>query len=247
MTMTYPSQISYRRLFAEGTAIVISILLAFAIEAWWDDRQDRVEEQELLLALEAEFEFNLSRIDYILNYRNTTLASITRMFEAAAGQRTIAPSELDKLLGDLAWSASVEFSTGALNNLIQGGKLRLIENDELVQILAGLPGLFEAVARTETSEIATLKQNVMPFFFKNAFVPQISNTLTGQPGTGDNAPLDVIPIAQEFDHTSLLKNTEFLNVMTLKQWDQYDALWICGKVQVEFERAVELIGAEMNK
>ena len=56
MTMTYPSQISYPRLFAEGAAIVISILLAFAIEAWWDDRKDRIKENAASLSIDHFFE-----------------------------------------------------------------------------------------------------------------------------------------------------------------------------------------------
>ncbi len=31
--------IAWRRLLIEGTAIVLSILLAFAIDAWWQDRE----------------------------------------------------------------------------------------------------------------------------------------------------------------------------------------------------------------
>jgi hypothetical protein len=36
--------IPWKRLFVEGTAIVVSILLAFGIDAWWQDRQIRKEE-----------------------------------------------------------------------------------------------------------------------------------------------------------------------------------------------------------
>lgn len=36
------------KLIVEGFAIVISILLAFAIDAWWDNRRDKQEEQLLL-------------------------------------------------------------------------------------------------------------------------------------------------------------------------------------------------------
>jgi len=36
-------KIPWKRLVLEATAIVASILLAFAIDAWWDERQDRKE------------------------------------------------------------------------------------------------------------------------------------------------------------------------------------------------------------
>jgi hypothetical protein len=37
-----PNNIPWKRLSAEGLAIVVSILLAFWIDAWWDTRKDRV-------------------------------------------------------------------------------------------------------------------------------------------------------------------------------------------------------------
>lgn len=34
------SNLSWKRLFVEGSAVVLSILLAFAIDAAWDERQE---------------------------------------------------------------------------------------------------------------------------------------------------------------------------------------------------------------
>ena len=47
--------INWKRIAVEAAAIVVSILLAFAIDAWWDDRQERIEEREVLLGLKSEF------------------------------------------------------------------------------------------------------------------------------------------------------------------------------------------------
>ena len=52
--MTESPFIPWGRLVAEGAAIVISILLAFSIDAWWDNRKDIAEEREILLGLEAD-------------------------------------------------------------------------------------------------------------------------------------------------------------------------------------------------
>lgn len=40
------------KLFREGVVIVASILLAFAIDAWWDERKERVEEREILAEID---------------------------------------------------------------------------------------------------------------------------------------------------------------------------------------------------
>ena len=46
----------WSRALLESVAIVLSILLAFAIDAGWDEGQDRRAEKEILQALSAEFE-----------------------------------------------------------------------------------------------------------------------------------------------------------------------------------------------
>ncbi len=43
--------VPWPRIFAEGLAIIVSILLAFGIQAWWEDRQQRQEERILLAGL----------------------------------------------------------------------------------------------------------------------------------------------------------------------------------------------------
>ena len=55
------------RLLVEALAIVASILAAFAIDAWWDGRQNLAEEVELLVGLTEEFEENARRIDEMVD------------------------------------------------------------------------------------------------------------------------------------------------------------------------------------
>ena len=57
-----PPGIGWSRLVAEGAVIVVSILLAFAVDAWWDSRQERAREdaylRELVVDLEGTFANN---------------------------------------------------------------------------------------------------------------------------------------------------------------------------------------------
>ncbi len=49
--MTETQNIPWRRLSIEAAAIVASILLAFAIDAWWEERGLLIEEQQVLQGL----------------------------------------------------------------------------------------------------------------------------------------------------------------------------------------------------
>ncbi len=57
------AQIPWLRVFVEGVVIVGSILLAFGLQAWWGERQERRAEQELLLNLQGEFSANLASLE----------------------------------------------------------------------------------------------------------------------------------------------------------------------------------------
>ena len=49
--MKQSRSIPWPRIFAEGTIIVVSILLAFWIDAWWEGRQAKATEEVVLQTL----------------------------------------------------------------------------------------------------------------------------------------------------------------------------------------------------
>ena len=63
MTPEPPSQARGQRsrVILESAAIVLSILLAFAIDAGWGERQDRRAETEILQALSTELRLDVGR------------------------------------------------------------------------------------------------------------------------------------------------------------------------------------------
>ena len=128
--MTNVQDIPWNRIAIEAAAIVMSILLAFAIDAWWGNRQDRAEEQRISVSLKAEFEQNLELIDIEFSYRYAVVDSILKILDASVAPTTIEPEILDGLKGDLAWWQNIKYSRGAIDGLLQSGRLSLIENEE---------------------------------------------------------------------------------------------------------------------
>jgi hypothetical protein len=90
--MNQVQNIPWKRISVEAAAIVASILLAFAIDAWWDDRLDQQQEDEVLAILLAEFEDNRTELDQ-------TLLTLAKSHNAADqllmfGGRTFAENDL---------------------------------------------------------------------------------------------------------------------------------------------------------
>ena len=97
MSPTSRTQLPWLRMFAEGVVVVASILMAFAIDAWWAARQTAAVERELLTRLEAGFETHrqlmLERISSVNDDRSLLQRFIAMSPEQAGGNRRIESPE----------------------------------------------------------------------------------------------------------------------------------------------------------
>ena len=136
--MTNRVNLSWARILVEGSAILVSILLAFGIQAWWEERQERATEAELLSRLHAEFSTNLARIDERTFYGTVLLQGeelFTQIKEARKeGQETIMVSGYT--LRWFAYAPTYEADTPILDGLLRGGQLEIVEDRNVQSVLA---------------------------------------------------------------------------------------------------------------
>ena len=245
--MTNTNDHHWKRLSAEGAAIIISILLAFSIEAWWSNYQDRSEEQGILLSLRSEFEQNLAFIETEMDYRDAVIQSILKIFDASAGRSPLQPEVLDELIGDVTWWKNISYSRGAIDGVLQSGSLSLIENEELRHILASMPSRYESTAKAEINDRDFTTEVVIPFLNAHTSLSQIANTMTkGRPGTGDNPTPPIYPAGERQDNTSLLSNQEFLGTLVMEHWNHLEANAAYESLKGTLEEAIRLIDQEIE-
>ena len=251
--MANTNSIQWKRIIAEGAAIVVSILLAFSIEAWWDDRQDRAEEQGILLGLKSEFERNLAMIETELSYRDAVIDSIMKIFDASAARTSPEPEPepepeiLDELIGDVTWWSNIEYSRGAIDGLLQSGGLSLIENEELRRIFASMPSRYASTASAELNDRFTTLNVVIPFLNTHASFSQIANTMAkGRPGTGLASTAPVYPASEPQDHKTLLRDPEFLGILVQEHWNHLEAKAAYESLKAVLESGVQLIDQELD-
>lgn len=121
--------------------IVVSILLAFAIDTWWDDRGRRAEEQVLIVDLEAEFRTNLHALDSIIARHRGFPPRITFLESATADQVRGTPADSTELFQAAMASASTfDAQTGTLDGAITSGKLALLSDTSLRRMVASWRG-----------------------------------------------------------------------------------------------------------
>jgi len=94
------------RMAVEAVLIVVSILLAFGIDAWWDERKSALEEAEMIVALENEFLRNRAVLQVQSDLHGHILKSVGRFVTATRqGEWSDASQTIDDALYALTYPA----------------------------------------------------------------------------------------------------------------------------------------------
>ena len=240
--MAMSSKIPWPRILAEGVAIVVSILLAFGIEAWWSNREVRQNVQENLEALREELRGNLRELKPEKSYRNAVMASLERLITQNEGSGVLSSEDVDRLIGDGLWFGTGNFSTGALESILQSDIFSAIQDGQLQRLLASLPELYDDVAEAESRDADFTTGPVFAFISSNGSYNQIANTMTaGRPAIGTN-PMELqYRVNEPFDHSQLLNSDEFLGILALAYENNGDVVDYYDRLQPALELALTRI------
>lgn len=140
--MSDKRNIHWKRLLVEGAAIIASILLAFSIDAWWNNHNERVEERRILESLKVEFQSNAESIpSFIRNHllsAEYAQALLDALRAAQPGSMLQYPAAK---VGQALMHGSTDPRSGALDAILQSGELRYISNSAIRERLAAWPQL----------------------------------------------------------------------------------------------------------
>jgi hypothetical protein len=121
----------------ESIAIVASILLAFAIDAWWADRQDRAEEMEILRAIDQDVIATQQAVRTSHDRQTFVLANLRALLDGSAARASEGEeSILSEHLYTLWITPSISVQMSAYDEIRNSGRLGLIENPVLRRVLA---------------------------------------------------------------------------------------------------------------
>ena len=167
--MAKTNNIQWKRISAEGTAIVVSILLAFSIQAWWDERRDRASESVILSSLLAEL--HATEISFDINDRHVAAIrdSAQQLLNAAVGPNNpLGDRDIDRLLAAQTWHVQQNnLSTPILDSLVSSGDLSLISNDDLRLKFRIWESQLKYVRRNIQTENDFYRNRFLPFFEAN--------------------------------------------------------------------------------
>jgi hypothetical protein len=161
--MTANENIPWKRLSVEAVAIVGSILLAFAIDAWWEERLDRQMERDDLESLHAEFIRNRDRMNEMRTAGKAETASAA-MYELVAdhlGQDL--PVDVPNTTLNLVRAApTFDAVTPALDGLILSGRLENIRDREVLLAIHYWQRHLQQVEETELDARKLVLEQLVP-------------------------------------------------------------------------------------
>ena len=237
--MNKAREIPWLRILAESTVIVVSILLAFWIDAWWDERSDTLQERALLTALLDDFHATRDEFESVSKGHAQVFQSMEQLlFWAESGMvPEESRSKVDQLLGSVFYQNTFDPAMGAVDTILSSGRLDLLKNPALVAELTRWASLVDDLNQREIVAANHFNQTIYPYLSSNFNIQDLDK---GIPYPGG------IPWPQqETDAYLLVPEREFHNIIYVhwvRYWNVHTRL---PKIDAAIDRITAMIETEL--
>ncbi len=125
-----------QRFIAEGAVIVLSILLAFGIDALWAQYQEQLEEEEVLASLESDFVANLQSVTTIVAAHRAFADRVATLLHLSPEEiRALPQKDVSEIMLSTANPWTFDAVTGTTDTLVYGGRLAVLSDPKLRKAL----------------------------------------------------------------------------------------------------------------
>jgi hypothetical protein len=235
------SQIPWIRILAESMAIIASILIAFALDAWWDDTQERRREQELLHRIHGEFVETRDSLREAVRWHRTRVEASLELREFGGNGEASPPEDLTrKVRTTFLTYQTTHPVTGTLDGMLASGNLGIVNNDELRSLLAGWPAALTEFTE-QVDELRVLVLETRSILAENIPVSDELLVLSRRApefGTFDPAPTGPI--------LHFLKSEVAQNYAALRADQEYFAFRDGERLLAITEEILELLESEIR-
>ena len=116
---------------AEFLVVVTGVLVALALNSWWQGRQDAARERAYLLQLSADLETNEELAQRTLDQMNERIRQGAKLHDALRTPTLPPPDSLERWLRESLGPSPLYPRMGSVQALIETGDLNLIRDDAL--------------------------------------------------------------------------------------------------------------------
>jgi len=226
----------------ESVAIILSILLAFAIDAVWDPFKEHNQEKAFLASLLDDFEETRSRIDAStdVHMRFINLASQLLEFHGV-DKPDIEPDALETMLGAVFFDwTSLYLPSGSRDALFSSGNIEIINNEELRAMLAAWPSLVMDAAEDDVWIANDVIYNMAPYLHSRIRTRNVIRA------TSPDAA-EWIPRIESVDYDALWNDPMFENIVSFRILNETYALSENVRLHEAVDEIIQAIEKELKR
>ncbi len=238
MTDRTNRSVPWPRILAEGGAIVVSILLAFAIDAWWQERSDRDREQTAIRRLIVEYEANFDRLEADKKTHEAVLAATDQLLDMVGPD----PAEVEdqkaisRILIACLTNPVTEPRLGTTNSLIASGEIRLLRDEDIQSNLTEWPMLAEELIEWQQIERMHGEELILSLTYDFVAWPDM-DVAFGNDGNRSRF---------ESDFEGLLSSIRFEGLLNNRRWNTRVAIERIEKLKVVTAALIERLESQLE-
>ncbi|WP_276390707.1 DUF6090 family protein [Eudoraea chungangensis] len=202
--------------FGEIILVMIGILLALQVNSWNQKRLDRIEEKKILRSLKQDFKNSVEEFETLNLIRRDLILAATEIFKLSP--ETVdeySQTHLDSLFSKTLSGPTFNNKSGSLNVLLTSGKINLISNIALKEILIEWPGDVADMIEDEVNQDELYKGRYLDMLGKYVSWNDLVKVFTFPRARFEKVTIETLPDAPfvTSDYSALLADMEFLNVL----------------------------------
>jgi len=235
------ASIPWRRITTESIAIILSILLAFAIDAGWEAMKESEQEKVLLVSLLSDFKEIRSRIDENTERHEKFIETGIKLLSMDATKATkIASNDIDEMLGAVFFDfVSLYLPSGSRDAIFASGDIGIISNKQLRAKLAAWPSRVIDAAEDETFIANDIMNNLMPYLRRNVNTRNIAKRT-------NLISAELIPGTAPERYDALWKDPMFDNLVSTRIMSETFSIRENTSLRENAEDIIQIIEQELN-
>lgn len=212
-------------LYALGEIIlvVVGILIALQINTWSQNRQNRIQEQQILSQLLIEYENNLNQLNQKIFIRDEVISSSFKLlsYKNVEMQNNVADS-FNLHMSRMITRPTFDPELGVTTELTSSGKLYLITNPSLRNNITSFPSFLGELREEEMVTFDIIEERFIPFIMEHYQIGKIMGEMINDEyikkevtlvmAQGNNSIIDLFG---QVDIKPLLNHPEFEDYISL--------------------------------
>ena len=230
----------WQRVVIQAVVIVVSILMAFGIQAWWDSRGEALQSRALIAALSEDFQTAGARLRTTRTLRERALLSAERLLTYVE-EGSIPETEraqVDSVFSRLFYSmATFNPPMGTVETILSSGRLDLFQDQELVRELTRWTSAVDNYKEWETVSSDHFYTRVYPYLAARVNLQDLDIAV----------PWDVPWPHDPTSAADLISDAEFGSVLYMHYVLLHNVIGVFPQVETAISRISEITQGELAR